>query len=208
MKAGIVARLGAPLALLAICTLARPASAGVLVDMSVADTMSGAFTKQVQVSMGQKVFFRVSALNTFVIPIVSVCDIPMLTLNVNGMLVPFSMKEILVSGKMGSMTLVASCTRAGSFRVTAFVLFVNPFTGVVSEVADTALVVCQATDTSGSMTTGSTGATGGKSGDTGGMDGSIGVLGGTGTMGGQQTGTMGGQQTGTMGGQQGGKKGG
>jgi hypothetical protein len=220
MKAGIVARLGASLALLAICTLARPASAGVLVDMSVADTMSGAFSKQVQVSMGQKVFFRVSALNTFVIPIVSVCDIPMLTLSVNGMLVPFSVKEILASGKMGSMTLVATCTRAGTFRVTAFVRFINPFTGGVSEVADTALVVCQAMGASSGMTTGSTGATGGKTGGTGGTDGSIGVLGGTGsmgsmgsmgstgTMGGQQTGTMGGQQTGTMGGQQGGKKGG
>jgi hypothetical protein len=200
MKAGIVARLGAPLAILAICALARPASAGVLVDMSVADTMNGAFSKQVQVSMGQKVFFRVSALNTFVIPLVAVCDIPMLTLRVNGMLVPFSMKEILASGKMGSMTLVAACTRAGTFRVTAFVLFMNPFTGVVSEVADTALVACQAMDTSGSMTTGSTGTMGGKTDGTGGTDGSIGVLGGTGTMGGQQTGTMGGQQGGKKGG--------
>jgi hypothetical protein len=199
MKAGIVARLGAPLAILAICALARPASAGVLVDMSVAGTMNGTFSKQVQVSMGQKVFFRVAALNTFVIPLMAVCDIPMLTLRVNGMLVPFSMKEILASGKMGSMTLVAACTRAGTFRVTAFVLFMNPFTGVVSEVADTALVVCQAMDTSGSMTAGSTGTMGGKSDGTGGMggtNGSIGVLGGTGTMGGQQTGTMGGQQGG------------
>jgi hypothetical protein len=173
MKARIVARLGAPLALLAVCALTRPASADVFVDMSVADTASGAFAKQVQVSMGQKVFFRVSALNTFVIPVVAVCDIPILTVRVNRIVVPFRVKEILTSGKTGSMILVANCLRAGTFRVTAFVLFLNPFTGSLAEVCDTALVACDASGTSGGAKDGTTGTTGG-----GQEDGSIGELGG------------------------------
>jgi hypothetical protein len=173
MKGGIVARLGAPLALLAVCALARPASADVFVHVSVADTVSGAFGKQVQVSMGQKVFFRVSALNTFVIPLAAVCDIPILTIRVNRVVVPFRVKEILTSGKTGSMTFVAKCLRAGTFRVTAFVLFLNPFTGSLAEVADTALVACDATVTSGGAKDGATGTTGGGQEDT-----SIGELGG------------------------------
>jgi hypothetical protein len=124
--------------------------------------------------MGQKVFFRVSTLNTFVFPLVAVCDIPVLTVRVKRVVVPFRVKEILISGKTSSMTLVAKCIRAGTFRVTAFVLFINPFTGRVLEVADTALVLCDAKGTSGGAKDGSTDTTGGQT------DGSIGELGGDG----------------------------
>lgn len=173
MKAGIVARLGAVLALLAVCAFSRPASADVFVDLGVADTMSGAFCKKVQVSMGQKVLFRVSTRNTFLIPIVAVCNIPLLTVRVNRVVVPFRVNAILTTGNAGSTTLVAKCKRAGTFQVTAFVLFFNPFTGCFQELCDTAMVTCDDGGASAGTKNPSTDTAGG-----GQDDGTVGELGG------------------------------
>lgn len=181
MKTRTLARLGAPLALLAVCALARPASASVIVDLKVADS-TGQFGTQVAVSPGQKVFFRLAAMDTFSVPLACRCDIPLLSWSVNSSLMP---------GRMGATTLAATVTREGTFNVTAFVLFMNPLTGRVTEVADTAVVISGSggtgtgTGTKTGTGTGSqqqqTGGTGQQTGGTGGQTGQLSTGTGTGT---------------------------
>jgi hypothetical protein len=172
------ARLGAPLVLLTVCALARPASAHVFVRLEVADKLGGTFGQQASVLVGQKFTFRVSTLNVLMVPLVAVCDIPLLKFRVSNVLLPFRVKEILFPGKVSSMTLAAICNGTGTATVTAFVLFVNPFTGCFCEVADSVVVVCEESGVSGGKKDGTTGSMGG-----GQEDGSIGELGGAGSEG-------------------------
>jgi len=194
-----LSRFLAPLALSLLCATARPASANVFVDLDAGKSVQGLFVDQIQVQTGETFFFRLAALNTSFIPLSTVCDIPALKVRVGNILVPFRIREVLFPGKITGMTFPAVCTRAGTFKVTVLLLFRNPFTGKVCEIADTVTLVCVDKVSGGD---------GKKDGALGGQQsgGQGGKKDGTGTLGGQQSGTTGGQQSGSMGGQQGGKK--
>jgi hypothetical protein len=130
--------LAAPLALVAVCALARPASASVFVDLTVSNATNSRFGPQVRVSPGQTVLFRLAALDTFSVPVACRCDIPLLNWTISTSLSP---------SRVGVTTLSAKVTREGTFNVSAFVLFVSPMTGRVTEVADTVVVISGSGDT-------------------------------------------------------------
>jgi hypothetical protein len=103
------------------------------VDVSVADKQNGKYGQQVSVEPGEKLYFRISALNRYGRPLVAVCDIPMLK---------YQGKDVLLPGQMGSMTLTAKCLQPGTFKPAVCLSFVDPTTGSIAEVDDSCLVVC------------------------------------------------------------------
>lgn len=201
MRTAILGWAALPLALLLLGAAPRPASANVLCDLSVSDKSTGSFGKQVQVATGQKFFIRVAVMNTSAIPLVSVCDIPGLKIRVGGLVMPWSVRTVLLPRLVAGTTIAAVCNSKGTFKTTVLVRFLNPYTGTVSEVADHIQVVAGGDDKKNDGK-----GKGGKD-DKKIEDGSnLGELGGTqtGGTGGQQTGGTGGQQTGGTGSQTGG----
>jgi hypothetical protein len=172
VRTRIFARFGAPLVLLAVCALARPASAHVFVRLEVCDKLGGTFGQQATVVVGQKFILRMTTFNVLMVPLVVVCDIPLLRFRVSSVRIPFRVKQVLLPGKTGSTSLAAICNSAGTATVTAFVLFLNPFTGQICEAADSIVVVCGQRSASGGKKDGTTGTLGG-----GQQDDSIGELG-------------------------------
>jgi hypothetical protein len=213
VKIGILARIGAPLALLAVCAFARPASAQVLADLSVATSEAGPFLNQLTVVPDTKLFFRVAVLNRFSVPAVARVEVP---------LIRFSTNAILPSGQVASRLITAIGRTVGTHNVTLHVLYLNPFTGRVFEVTDTVRVIVGTLGpTDGKKDSGSAGQQqggagqqqGGKKDDTGGLgdkkddtggagqQGQQGQQGGTGSQGGKKddTGTLGGKKDDTGG---------
>lgn len=184
-------------AVLAVGFLARPASAHVLVDLGVSPKQEAKFEKQVKVSPGQLFFFRMVAVNVSVVPLIAVCDIPGLKVNLAGVLLPFSVREVLLPKRPSGMIIAALCPQPGTFKTTVFVRFLDPFTGRVREVHDTVVVVCELADgKKKAKDTGAVGkkdpAAGAQQGGAAGSQQAVGQLGASA----QQTGAAGAQQTG------------
>jgi hypothetical protein len=228
VKIGVLARIGAPLALLAFCALARPASANVLVDLAVGTSAVGPFHNKLVVVPDTRLFFRVATLNRFPASVLSLTEIP---------LINFSKKEVLLPGRINSRLASVVARNIGTFKVTAHVLFLSPFTGRVFEVSDSVIVVVgtlgpidgkKDPGSAGGQQQGGTGSQGGQQGGAGSQGGQQGGLGDKkddlgdlgdkkddlgdlgdkkGGLGGQQQGGTGSQQqggSGSQGGQQGG----
>jgi plastocyanin len=167
-------RLGAALVVLAACALARPAGAGVSVDLEVSDKIDGKYGNKVEVDPGDKVYFRMTDKNNFNVPLVCVCEIPMLK---------WQGKEVLLPGKQDAKLFAATCPQAGTYKLMACMTYVDPKNGHVSEEADTVTIeVADEDDTDGDLS----------GGDIGPVD--------TGELGGGQQGSS--QQGGGKGGQQ------
>jgi hypothetical protein len=124
-------RLGAALVVLAACALARPAGAGVSVDLEVSDTIDGKYGSKVKVDQGDKIYFRMTDKNNFNVPLVCVCEIPMLK---------WQGKEVLLPGKKDSKLFAATCPQAGTYKLMACMTFVDPKNGHVSEETDTVTI--------------------------------------------------------------------
>jgi hypothetical protein len=133
-------RLGAALALLAACAAARPAGAGVSLDLGVADKLDGKYGSKVEVGQGEKVYFQMTDQSNFKVPLVCVCEIPMLK---------WQGKEVLLPGKQSGMMFAATCPEEGTFKLTACMTYVNPTNGHLTEEEDTVTIEVQPADDPG-----------------------------------------------------------
>jgi hypothetical protein len=186
---------------LAVCALARPAGAGVSLDLDVSDQIDGKYGSKVEVEKGDKVYFRMTDTSGYNVPVVCVCEIPMLK---------WKGQELLLPGQTGSMSFAATCPNEGTFKLTACMTFVDPKTGRVHEVDDSVTIEVEPADDEdpglipdpGSLPDG-TGKTGGQQ-QTGGQQGGGQQQTGQQQTGGQQQGgqQQGGQQQGGVGGSQ------
>jgi hypothetical protein len=130
--------LGVALALAAAWVAARPADAQLVVQMDGMGKGGGKLTDTVKTTVGQKMYFQVAQMNAYRMPILALCQWPMLRAQQRGILLP---------GKPGKTWLAAVCRRPGTYKVTAYLLYLNPFTGGLCEAVDSCKIICEGKNT-------------------------------------------------------------
>jgi hypothetical protein len=93
----------------------------------------GKLGDKVQTTVGQKVYLQVAQTSKFPVPLISLCELPLLHAQSRGILLP---------GQMDKTWLAAVCLRPGTYKLTAYSLYLNPYTGRLCEAVDTCVIVC------------------------------------------------------------------